>query len=97
MNEIKFIPVEDGNKAFVIEENNERIAEMVVGIIGNKMSVYHTEVADQLEGQGIGKKLIQEMVDYARNNNLKVLPLCPYVLAQFKRHPDQFSDIWEKE
>ncbi|HET8752851.1 MAG TPA: N-acetyltransferase, partial [Salinimicrobium sp.] len=34
---------------------------------------------------------------YARNNDLKVIPLCPYVYAQFKKHPDEFSDIWKKQ
>jgi uncharacterized protein len=42
------------------------------------------------------KKLLSAMVDYARKNQLKVLPLCPYVLAQFKRHREEYADVWEK-
>jgi predicted GNAT family acetyltransferase len=37
------------------------------------------------------------MVDYARKNSLKVIPLCPYVLLQFQRRPDDYKDIWLKE
>ena len=96
MNEIKFIGTDKDESAFVLEENGERIAEMVVGISGNEMSVYHTEVAEKSEGQGIAKKLIDEMADYARKHELKVIPLCAYVHAQFKKHPDEYADIWKK-
>ena len=37
------------------------------------------------------------MVDYARKHDLKVIPLCPYVHAQFKRHPDEYADVWNKQ
>jgi hypothetical protein len=37
------------------------------------------------------------MVDYARKNKLKVIPLCPYVHAQFKRHPKEYADVWNNE
>jgi predicted GNAT family acetyltransferase len=36
------------------------------------------------------------MVDHARKNGLKVIALCPFVHAQFKRHPEQYEDIWNK-
>ncbi len=37
------------------------------------------------------------MVDYTRKNGLKVIPLCPYVLAQLQRHPEEYADIWENK
>lgn len=97
MNNIKLISTDKGDSTFVIEENGERIAEMVVGISGKDMSVYHTQVAEKLEGQGIGKMLIDAMTDYARKNELKVIPLCTYVQAQFKRHSEKYEDIWKKD
>jgi len=36
------------------------------------------------------------MVDYARSYNLKVIALCPFVSAQFKKHPEQYADIWNQ-
>lgn len=81
--------------AFVIEDGDERLAEMEISISGGNLTVFHTEVAEKLKGQGIGSKLLAEMVSYARKNNLKVIPLCPYVHAQFKRHPDLYNDIWK--
>lgn len=97
MNDIKLILGDTGHGAFVIEDNNERLAEMVISISGNKMTVYHTEVSDKLAGQGIGKKLLAEMVVYARTHTLQVIPLCPFVKAQFERHPEQYADIWNSK
>lgn len=82
--------------AFVIEDGDERIAEMVIAVMGPRLVVYHTEVSDKLKGQGIAGKLLDEMVAYARSNHLKVVPLCPYVLVQFKRHAEKYDDVWEK-
>jgi uncharacterized protein len=87
---------EVGRGAFVVEQSHERLAEMGVGISGTNLVVYHTEVSDKLKGQGVASQLLTEMVAYARTKNLKVVPLCPYVLAQFKRHPDEYNDVWNK-
>lgn len=86
-----------GQGAFVIEKDGERLAEMVIAIQNKNLTVYHTEVAEQLKGQGVASTLLKKMVTYARENNLNVIPLCPYVLAQFKRHPDQYVDIWNQQ
>jgi predicted GNAT family acetyltransferase len=83
--------------AFVLEEGRDRLAEMAFSISASNMTVYHTEVDDKLRGKGVSTKLFNLMVDYARTNALKVVPLCAYVHAQFQRHPDQFADIWKKK
>jgi predicted GNAT family acetyltransferase len=82
--------------AFYLYEAGVRIGEMVVSISGDNLTVYHTEVVPEAEGHGYAKQLLDAMVAYARENNLKVIPLCPYVHAQFKRHPNDYADIWNK-
>jgi len=69
---------------------------MVIGIVANNLTVYHTEVSEKLKGQGVSTRLLATMVEYARAHNLKVIPLCPYVSAQFKRHPEQYGDVWNR-
>ena len=96
MNAINLKLNDAGRGAFVLENEGELLAEMEVGIHDGNLTVYHTEVAEVLKGQGIASKLLAEMVAYARRNNLKVIPLCPYVLAQFKRRPEEYADIWNK-
>jgi uncharacterized protein len=96
MEEIKLKLNNHGRGAFVIEEGNERVAEMELGIAGNILTVYHTEVSEKLKGKGVAAQLLSKMVGYAREYHLKVIPLCSYVQAQFKRHPDQYQDIWNR-
>jgi len=96
MSDIQLKLKDNGQGAFLIEKGDVRLAEMEVAVNNGNLTVYHTEVAEELKGQGIASKLLSTMVAYARENRLKVIPLCPYVLAQFKRHSDQYADIWNK-
>ena len=48
----------------------------------------HTEVAPELEGQGIASELVRAALAYAREHGLKVRPLCSYVQAYMRRHPE---------
>lgn len=48
----------------------------------------HTEVAAELEGQGIGSQLIRGALDHVRTLDLPVLPVCPFVQAWMSRHAD---------
>jgi len=52
----------------------------------------HTEVPEQFEGQGIGGALVKAAFDYARQQNLKVIPQCPFAAVWAKRHPE-YTDL----
>jgi hypothetical protein len=97
MEDVKLNLNKNGQGAFTIMDGEKQMGEMVISITGNYLTVYHTEVAPEAEGKGLAKMLLNAMVDYARKNNLKVIALCPYVHAQFKRHPDEYADIWMKD
>ncbi len=53
-----------------------------------KFYVLHTEVPEEMEGQGIGSALVREAMDYARGKGVKVVPLCPFAKAWLHRHHD---------
>lgn len=95
MEEVKLRLDDKKHGAFYITDGEEQLGEMVMDIRGNKMTVYHTEVDPKVEGKGYAKKMLGSMVAYAREHHLKVDPLCPYVHAQFNRHPEEFADIME--
>ena len=96
MENVKLELDENGRGHFYMLDGEEQIGEMEVSISGNNLTAYHTEVLPKAEGKGLAKKLLTTMVDHARKNALKVIPLCPYVHAQFKRHPEEYADVWNK-
>lgn len=48
----------------------------------------HTEVPAALAGRGIASALVEAGLDWAREQGLKVRPLCSYVSAWMRRHPE---------
>ena len=97
MEEVKLILDENQQGYFYIEENGELMGEMVFQISDNIMTVDHTEVTPAAQGKGVAKLLLNAMVSYVRDHDMKVIPHCPYVHAQFKRNPEEYADIWKKE
>ncbi len=55
---------------------------------GGVMLITHTEVAPRLQGRGIAAALVQAALAHARENGLKVNPLCSYARTYVQRHPD---------
>lgn len=80
----------DGRRgSFFMEKEAKRLAEMVYVMAGpKKMIIEHTEVDESLKGQGIGLKLLEALVDFVRKEEIKVIPLCPFAKATFKKRMD---------
>jgi len=78
---------DDGKKGeFYIGENHQHLAEMVYTWAGeDTFIIEHTEVDDSLRGQGVGNKLLDRAVAWAREKNLKIIPLCPFVKSVFNK------------
>ncbi len=95
MQDVQFKKDEGSKCLFYIMDGEEQLGEMEVSISNTEIIVYHTEVDPKAEGKGLAKRLLETMVGYTRKNALQVVPLCPYVLAQFKRHPQEYEDVWK--
>jgi len=81
---------------FVLDDKDRKIAVMTYIMTDDKtMLIEHTIVEEQLEGQGIGRKLVDAGVKYARENGLKIIPQCPYANSVFKKTPE-YADVWQK-
>ena len=55
---------------------------------GDVLLLTHTEVPVALEGRGIAAALVRATLDWARTEGLRVRPLCSYVAAYMRRHPE---------
>jgi predicted GNAT family acetyltransferase len=53
-------------------------------------SVYltHTEVPKELEGKGIASSMVKQVLELIKGEDHKLVPLCPFVAAYVKRHPE---------
>jgi predicted GNAT family acetyltransferase len=51
----------------------------------DKFIIDHTEVNPGFAGQSVGKKLVMAAVEYARENDLKIIPLCPFAKSVFDK------------
>lgn len=55
---------------------------------GDIMFLTHTEVPPALEGKGVGKRIVENALNYIKDHNYTLAPLCPFVAAYLKRHPE---------
>lgn len=77
---------EETKGAFRILNEGKEAAQMTYSRAGESMIIIdHTEVSDSLRGQGAGKKLVLAAVEYARENKLRILPLCPFAKSIFDK------------
>lgn len=84
----------NGHKgSFYIETNIGRAAEMTFTMAGAEiMIIDHTDVGDTLRGKGAGLQLVMAGVEYARENNIKIIPLCPFAKSVFDKK-DEIKDV----
>lgn len=88
---------EHGRGEVQLLSNGIKIGKMDVLVRDQRLTVYHTEVDPAYEGRGFAKSLLVALVGYAHEKELKVVPLCPYVRAQFQRNPEIYQDVWYKK
>ena len=68
-------------------------AEMTFSKAGARLIIIdHTEVPDAFRGEGVGLALVTRAVADARAAGKKILPLCPFAAAQFRRNPE-WADV----
>lgn len=80
--------------SFYVAENGKVVAEMTYSVVNPSLIIIeHTEVDDSLRGTGTGLKLLNEAVAYARNNSIKIIPVCPYAKSVFDKKHEEYKDV----
>lgn len=90
--EYKNIKVHGGGY-FRAEEQGEEAGRMTYSEAGSdKIIIDHTEVSPRYEGRGVGTGMIMSCVDYARRNNLRIIPMCSFARNVFVKN-DNIRDV----
>jgi predicted GNAT family acetyltransferase len=81
---------EEGSEAreFVLHVNGERLGSLdfarpETGVL----RIDYVEVAPELRGSGLGRQLVEAAVEWARVENLTIVPICGYARAVITRDP----------
>lgn len=76
-------------------EGVEGEAELTFSRAGEKLVIAdHTFAPDSMRGKGAAMALVNRLIADARAEGFKIVPLCPYVKAQYLRHPE-WADVMQ--
>ena len=94
MTELEIIKEDGENRGRYVVEIDGHEAELTYSKLGDSGNVIadHTGVPDELGGRGIGSALVQYLIEDARSGGFRIMPLCPFVKAQYQRHPE-WADV----
>ena len=72
------------NRFVTYVESYEAVVEYTLK--DNVIDLYRTFTPPELRGKGVAGKLVKYALEYAKENNLKVIPTCSYVRGYIERH-----------
>ena len=90
----------DPSKIEVVHNPEKKRFEMQLGdqiamvkyILGSSEMIFtHTEVPEAFEGHGVASKMAKVAIEYAKEKGMRIRPMCPYIAAYIKRHPEYQS------
>lgn len=76
------------NNRFELEVENTIAFIAFDKIEPNILDMVHTEVPEELSGKGIGSKLVSGALQYCKENELKVIPSCPFIKSYIEKHTE---------
>lgn len=80
-------------RRYIGERAGTEIAFADVDPVGaDALLIKHTEVPQAEEGKGYGSALVGSLLEYARAQGKKVIPVCPYAAAFIRKHPE-YKDV----
>jgi uncharacterized protein len=87
--------------AVVDEPDEERFAvhvdgataELTYALHGKRLYLRHTGVPEEIDGRGIGGRLVRAALDRARAEQLTLVPWCPFARSWLERHPNETAGV----
>ncbi|HNV52336.1 MAG TPA: GNAT family N-acetyltransferase [Tenuifilaceae bacterium] len=89
------IELDKSKNLIFIEVDGEIAAEMNIFFgDSDRIIIEHTLVSPKFNGKGLGKLMVAKAVEYARENGIKITPICEYAKSIFDKTPD-YTDVYE--
>lgn len=86
----------DVNGSFYLLDGTKIVGEIDYSWVNdNTFAITHTEVHPEYQGKGYARQLVDAAADYARKNNLRIIPICQYAKAVMLR-TNAFQDVLVK-
>jgi len=80
---------QDGKGSFTAWDGDTRAALVAYSRLSpTELLVDHTETFPGYQGRGLGQRIVLHVFAWARSNNHKLMPLCPYTRTVFDRFPE---------
>ena len=81
---------------FYIDNDGKTVAEITYTTPNNDTFIIdHTFVDESLRGQNVGEQLVASVVALARQQERKIIPLCPFAKHEFEQKAS-YADGWKK-
>lgn len=94
LSEYEIIREVEGSKGRYVIHTGDGEAELTYSILSPQTVIAdHTGVPEALKGTGVGRALVARIVEDARAEGFKIVPLCPFVNAERRKHPD-WADVF---
>lgn len=84
---------EKGISFFSLNVDGQEVGRMMVHITAGVLKAGYTGIGLAHRKKGYGRKLVSAVTDYARENNLKIIPECGFVAMMFNKYPEIYGDI----
>lgn len=85
---------EEEENRFVVKDNkSNEVGEVTYSKAGaNILIIDHTGIDDAHRGQGLAEKLVLQVVEKAKKEDLKIMPLCPFAKREFEKNAE-YSEV----
>lgn len=87
MEDYKLIDNEENHRYEFHIDKNVPIIEYIKSKNG-EIYFTHTEVPTNLEGKGVGSQLVEKALKDVERQDLRLVPLCPFVAGYIHKHPE---------
>jgi uncharacterized protein len=85
--DVQIVETENKGRA-IMGSPDSPLAEMTFSKAGPQLIIIdHTDVTEQLKGKNAGRQLLNALVQKAREQQIKILPLCPFAKSVFDKDP----------